>query len=290
MILEVIPKSLYSLPNLNAIFANGASSILHKTLSQSLLKKEKYITAPLIVYVIQGKQIISSPNGIETVVNQNCMLFLPKDLYLVSDYVTEDGRFEALLFFYDDSLIDKYMQSNSEALLIKRGSSPNSLYTTPANQQILDFFESLQRVYHNTENTEALLELKLLELLHLIAIQDRAHYFLQALSSYDKPADKRSISDFMEAYYARNLKIEDYALLTGRSVSTFMRDFKKTYNTTPNRWIIEKRLEKAKNLLSSRNVSVTEAALEAGYENVSHFIKAYKIKYGSTPKKDNYVF
>jgi len=270
---------------------NGNSSILHKILNESLLKKEIYITSALIVYVIRGKQIISNSNGVNTVVNQNEMLFLPKDLYLVSDYVTENGVFEAILFFYDDDLIEKYIAHSAQAIIDNPSKNQTSLYTTPANQQILNFIDSLQQVYLNTENINALLEIKLLELLHLIAIQDKAHYFFRALSNFSKPTNKRNIGDFMEEYYSRNLKIEDYALLTGRSTSTFIRDFKKNYNTTPNRWIVDRRLEKAKKMLSTQEeISVTETALEVGYGNVSHFIKAYKSKYGVTPKKESCVF
>ena len=83
----------------------------------------------------------------------------------------------------------------------------------------------------------------------------------------------------------KNLKVADYALLTGRSVSTFMREFKKLYQTTPNQWLIERRLEKAHHLLTHTDMNVTDVAVEVGYDNVSHFIKAYKIRHRQTPKQ-----
>lgn len=286
MILEVIPKALYSLPNLRPLLFDGHSSVLHKTLNRSLLQKEKYISTALIVYIVRGRQIIETPDQSRTTVPENHMLFLPKDLYLVSDYVPDDGgKFEAILFFLDDRIIEKYLRSSAPDYH-HNTSDARSLFTTPANTQILSFIDSLKRVYGDYHESHALLEIKLLELLHLLAIQDRSHSFLNALTHFSKPVGKRDIRSFMEEYYTRNLKLDDYAQLTGRSLSTFIREFKQTYNTTPNQWIIEKRLERARELLTGKNLSVTEAALEVGYDNVSYFIRAFKKKYGVTPKQE----
>lgn len=287
MILEVIPKALYSRPNLKTLLFDGHGSVLHKTLRRSLLKKEMYLTTAAIVYIVRGKQIIENADGSETTVPENHLLFLPKDLYLVSDYVPDNGGgFEAILFFLNDGIIEKYLHSSSHQAEPIPDSGARPLFTAPANRQILGFIDALKQVYGDYRESQPLLELKLLELLHLLGIQDNRCRFLSALTHYGRPEGKRDIREFMEKYYTRNLRLEDYAQLTGRSLSTFMRDFKRTYHTTPNQWIIEKRLEKARWLLTTRNLSVTDAALEVGYDNVSYFIRAFKKKYGVTPKQE----
>ena len=48
----------------------------------------------------------------------------------------------------------------------------------------------------------------------------------------------------MQKNFDKPLKIEDYAYLTGRSVSTFRRDFKASFSMTPQQWIKEQRLDK----------------------------------------------
>ncbi|MGY5708961.1 helix-turn-helix domain-containing protein [Vibrio cincinnatiensis] len=52
---------------------------------------------------------------------------------------------------------------------------------------------------------------------------------------------------------------------------------------TPTAYLTEIKLQQAKPLL--RQVSVTEAALELGYENISYFIRLFKNKFGLTPKQ-----
>ena len=96
---------------------------------------------------------------------------------------------------------------------------------------------------------------------------------------------KRNVKSFMKENYDKPLKVEDYAYLTGRSMSTFRRDFKAYFDTTPQQWLKEQRLEKALILLSKQEMSVTEVAYEVGYENISYFIRAFKDKAGLSPKQ-----
>lgn len=287
MTLEVIPQALYSLENVKPVLVDGNSSILHKTLNADLLNKAIYISTSLIVYLKRGRQIIRDYDGVDNVVPEGHLIFLSKGVYTVSDFVTMDGQFEANLFFFDDGLIKKYLGSDN--LKVDRGAArenAHGTYTLHANQQIRRYIDSLEHVYKGERGTGALLELKLLELLHLIAMQDGSMRFVDELSVNGKNVrQRRAITDFMERYYSHKLKIEDYALLTGRSVSTFVRDFKRIYNTTPNRWIVEHKIGIAHQLLLSENYSVTHAASEVGYENISHFISEYKRRFGVTPKK-----
>lgn len=291
MTLEVIPKALYTLKNLKPILSDDRSSILRKTLDQSLINLGKFIATPLIVYIRRGRQIIRDHDGFDNFVEEDHLIFLPRDVYCVSDFVADKGHFEAFLFFIDERVIEKYLNSSAPSMPAPaQVSAPSArhgerTYVLRANEQIRRYINSLGEVYTGGENTAALLEIKLMELLHLIAIQDRTFRFIKALSSDKAAIEKRSITDFMEKYFSHNLKIEDYALLTGRSVSTFMRDFKKAYGTTPNQWIIQRKVDMAHRMLVEQNASVTNAAMEAGYDNVSHFIKAYKRQFGVTPKK-----
>ncbi len=61
--------------------------------------------------------------------------------------------------------------------------------------------------------------------------------------------------------------------------------FKKLYNNTVYGYILDKKLEIAKARLEEGKLKVKEIAFEIGYENPSHFISAFKKKYGITPKQ-----
>lgn len=89
----------------------------------------------------------------------------------------------------------------------------------------------------------------------------------------------------MKQNFEKPLKVEDYAYLTGRSVSSFRRDFKASFNLTPQKWIKQQRMDKAVQLIQQGSDNVTQLAFAVGYENISYFIQAFKTHTGSSPKQ-----
>ena len=87
----------------------------------------------------------------------------------------------------------------------------------------------------------------------------------------------------MEANYTFNLTIEEFARISQRSVGTFKREFHEYYQTTPGKWLTQKKLEYAKQLLDLNQKNVSEIAYASGFENLSHFSRIFKEKYGLSP-------
>lgn len=69
----------------------------------------------------------------------------------------------------------------------------------------------------------------------------------------------------------------------GISVRQLERLFGKHLNTTPKRYFVEMRLERARHLLVQTEMSITDIAFACGYENVGHFSRTYRMAYGVTP-------
>jgi len=87
----------------------------------------------------------------------------------------------------------------------------------------------------------------------------------------------------MEKNYMFNMSLERFGYLTGRSLSTFNRDFRKVFQTTPQRWLTQKRLELAYYHLKEKRKRPSDVFLEVGFEDLSHFSYAFKRQYGHTP-------
>lgn len=102
------------------------------------------------------------------------------------------------------------------------------------------------------------------------------------LSDFTAPG-KLDLADFMEKNYMFNMTIEKFGYLTGRSLTTFKRDFKKAFNTTPQKWLTQKRLELAHYQLAEKHRTPVEIYFEAGFENLSHFSYAFKKYFGYAP-------
>lgn len=102
------------------------------------------------------------------------------------------------------------------------------------------------------------------------------------LANFDEPG-KVDLINFMERNFMFNMPMVKLGYLSGRSLSTFNRDFKKLFNTTPQKWLTKKRLELAYYQLIEKKKKPSEIYLEVGFEDLSHFSFAFKNQYGFSP-------
>lgn len=102
------------------------------------------------------------------------------------------------------------------------------------------------------------------------------------LADFEEPG-KIDLINFMEKNYMFNMPLERFGYLTGRSLSTFNRDFRKAFQATPQRWLTQKRLELAYYHLTEKNKKPSDVYMEVGFEDLSHFSYAFKKQYGFAP-------
>ena len=104
----------------------------------------------------------------------------------------------------------------------------------------------------------------------------------QVLFDFAEPW-KINLEEFMCKNYKSDLSIEEFAHYTGRSLSSFKKDFANIFNITPSRWITKKRLEEAKSLMEKLGRKPADVYLEVGFKNLSHFSTAFKKEFGFSP-------
>jgi AraC-like DNA-binding protein len=129
---------------------------------------------------------------------------------------------------------------------------------------------------------EALLKLKLKELLTSILV-GQSNQPLSAYLRYIAACDAPPIEAIMELNFCHNLSIDTFAQMCHRSLSSFKRDFRKHYGTSPGKWLLERRLEHSASLLQTTGMSITEIMFECGFEDLSHFSRAFKERFGQSP-------
>ncbi len=94
---------------------------------------------------------------------------------------------------------------------------------------------------------------------------------------------KIDLLEFMEKNFTCDLTMEEFASYSARSLSTFKRDFAKISELSPERWLQEKRLLRARDLVSSGACRPSDVYVEVGFRNRSHFSTAFKRRFGCTP-------
>ena len=79
--------------------------------------------------------------------------------------------------------------------------------------------------------------------------------------------------------------LQELADEVGISLKKLKVGFKEIYGDTVFNFLFDYKMEYARNLLDSGSYNVTEVGLQIGYSTSSHFIAAFKKKFGITPKK-----
>ena len=101
----------------------------------------------------------------------------------------------------------------------------------------------------------------------------------QTLSS----GQKRRLVDFIQAHLDQDLSLVDLARVAAISVSHLKVLFRRTFGMTVHQYVIHRRVERAKLLLSSGKMPASQVALEAGFAHQSHMAQCMKRVLGITP-------
>ncbi|MBR4706854.1 MAG: helix-turn-helix domain-containing protein [Pseudobutyrivibrio sp.] len=91
------------------------------------------------------------------------------------------------------------------------------------------------------------------------------------------------ICDYISAHCAEDLKLDEIADMSGFSKFYFERLFKQFTGTSFYKYVNQKRIEKAVELLIEPGNSVTDVALNCGFMSISSFIRMFKLQKGCTP-------
>ena len=93
----------------------------------------------------------------------------------------------------------------------------------------------------------------------------------------------RSVAEFVNDNYKRNITVGDMAQMCGLSVHYFSSQFKKAYGDTPQDYLIKLRLSKAKQLLETTAYSISDISEMCGFNKVNSFTTQFKRAVGKTP-------
>lgn len=191
----------------------------------------------------------------------------------------DEGQFEKVVVIFDEAFLRKFKHDHQIAE-VKSGAR-NAFYSLEKNELIPNFIKSLMPYYKTGgEIDEAFSKVKREELLLILLRADPA---LAGLFFDFSIPEKLDLEVFINKNYKFNVNIERLAYLTGRSISAFKRDFKKIFQDTPNRWLMQRRLQEAHFQIEKHKQKPSAIYLDLGFENLSHFSFAFKKRFGYNP-------
>jgi AraC family transcriptional regulator len=90
--------------------------------------------------------------------------------------------------------------------------------------------------------------------------------------------------EFIDAHLAENVSLADIAQAAGLSAFHFSRAFKASTGVGPYRYLLERRIDRAKELISKTSVPLSLIAKMVGFKTASHFSRSFTDIVGISPR------
>ena len=223
-------------------------------------------------------------------INSGDIFILNPGFHYEENIIGNEDRFSEIIFYLPASTLQQATCGLGHNFGLKIASRHNCDKCFALNFAISKSDISLQNFFASVEQSlrlsflrenEVFKQIKLNELIYLILTGEDNCTKRKLLRAVDT-----SSGQFVNIIYENifnDISVEKLAELTNRSLTSFKKEFKRIFNSSPHHWIIEERLDRAKVLLSVTNHTVSEIGAECGFSNISHFIKLFKQRYQHTP-------
>lgn len=236
-----------------------------------------------LIYIYSGELEITD-GARKTILRPADCAFMRRDNRMWLQKRVKDGKpyRSVVMKFSREYLKDYFRTLNHREIPTDAKREKASLIKIPSDRpDVHSLFESLLPYFDSTSRPDdEILRMKMAEGMFIILKTDVNLY--ASLFDFVEPW-KIDIIEFMEKNYMNDLSMDEMAYYTGRSLATFKRDFKKISELTPQKWLIRRRLEASRELISKGGRKISEICFDVGFKNLSHFSKLYKEVYGMAP-------
>ncbi|MCF2495372.1 helix-turn-helix domain-containing protein [Dyadobacter chenhuakuii] len=244
------------------------------------ISPEQFISEHFFLYLLKGSiKAFDGHKHYQMVPGDYCIA-RKNHLVRYTKYKDKD-EFEKIIITLDEPFLRKFLERHP--VQAQADSNNDSFLFIQDNKLIKNYIQSLEPYYSgDLEIDETFADIKREELLMIILKSDPA--MANVFFNFAIPA-KIDLEAYMNRNFRFNISLERFAFLTGRSLSSFKRDFQKVFGTNPGNWLKKKRLDEAYFQISQQKHRPSEVYLEVGFEDLSHFSFVFKKEFGRTPSE-----
>lgn len=258
-----------------------APRIVHSHISKQLMEGELFIKQHAFDYILSGTSTVSFGGRTVTFRGGDLRFAVRNRLSRFTKTPPRDGTYRSVSICVDQDTLIEFAREYGYPSADHGSQRFDNVFGIRPNPGFKGYLGSLLPYLEKGDQMDPnLVKLKTKEAV-LIFLGSNPE-LKEVLFDFSEPG-KIDLEAYMNQHYAYNGELRDFAYLTGRSLSTFRRDFKKIYGTTPNKWLLDKRLEDSYRLLQREKMKATEVFLETGFKDYSHFSTRFKEKYGVSP-------
>ncbi|MCM4172380.1 AraC family transcriptional regulator [Arenibacter sp. TNZ] len=248
-------------------------------MTSDVVKSKVNLSKNMFSFLQVGKKQVHFANT-SMAVNSQQSLLLKKGNWLWTELLDTEAIYYCKLFFFSEKKLTDFLSKYTNDVKPYKEEIP--YFVIENDNYIATFITSLSSsTFTDHSFSDALLVLKFEEIMLYLLNKYGSdfEYYLHSLISKEVSPFK----NIVESNVHSNLKLEEIAFLCNMSLSTFKRHFTNEYNEPPGKWLQDKRLQRAKELLQTGNLKASDIYLEIGYNNLSNFSVAFKNKFGISP-------
>ena len=252
--------------------------ILYYTFEKNYNDTYKSYEYKRLCTIVDGEKNVRINNGKNIIYDSSKYMLLPPNS---SVEMKIEKPTKALVLELNEDLINTVSEKLSYELDVDLNKSILEKPFFNENNELIELTTKkiVETATKDTNNKEFLLDLYAQEITYSLLNTKGAKDILS--SDFNNPIN-RSIH-IMKENLKNNITVSEIAYDLNMSLPSFSSKFKKIMGMTPNDYLTNLKLNEAARLLKFS--SVTEVAYDLGYENISHFIKLFKRKFGLTPKQ-----
>lgn len=226
--------------------------------------------------IIDGEKKVKVNGSEDIIYNSNQYLILPPHSSIEMEI---NKPTKALVLEINDKLIDDVIKNIDYDIDLSKN-KPLDYLLQDKTKSLSDPIKKIIYLSSTKEyKKEFLIDLYAQEMMFKLITNTKTNKIIT--ENFNNPINLST--KIMKEKFKEKITISDIASELNMSVANFSSKFKKIMNISPNDYLTNIKLQEAKKLLRTKNV--TEVAYDLGYENISHFILLFKRKFGLTPKQ-----
>ena len=257
---------------------NLPSRIFGSCVTKRTSEGEKFIEQHVFDYIISGKSEVYIAGKLQNYQGGDLRYVKRNSICKFYKHPMPGTPYESItICISQDILLKLYAEYDKPE--INKTARIDNVVPLRSNALFKNYLDSL-KPYISNDQSKRVTEIKAKEA--VIILLEINPFLKDVLFDFNEPG-KIDLEHFMNQHYKMDTGLEQFAYLTGRSLSTFKRDFAQIFHVTPNKWLLAKRLSEAKFMIAQKKLAPTSVYFEVGFKDYSHFSVAFKKEFGHAP-------
>jgi AraC-like DNA-binding protein len=248
-------------------------------MTSDVVKSKVNLSMNMFSFLRIGKKQVHFADAAVTV-DKHQSLLIQKGNLLWTELLDKEDIYYCKLFFFSEERLKNFLKEHGKSKACSKDEIP--YFIIENDEYIGSFLDSLSQMGVMPESfMESLIAMKFEEIMLYLLTKygEKFEWYLHSLIANESSPFKRIV----ESNVYSNLKLEEIAFLCNMSLSTFKRNFITEYGVSPGKWLQDKRLQRAKEILSEGELTASDIYFDFGYSNLSNFSIAFKNKFGISP-------